>query len=122
MKVWQICELVKIPEKAKTNIHSNIVQVRAGHLGSLNTLFLWSREQMELMVSERTQVLFTANYGHGKTLILKSKALQLAASLKQKNDTAKVFFVSFTAANAEVGMSSICFLVLQGLLCFLAYI
>ena len=96
--------------------------ISAGHLGSLNTLFLWSKEQMELMKSDRKKVILHAYFGHGKTLILKSKALQLAASLKQKNDTAKVFFVSFTGADDEVSMSSICFLLLQGLLCFLAYI
>ena len=74
--------------------------ISAGHLGSLNTLFLWSKEQMELMKSDRKKVILDANFGHGKTLILKSKALQLADSLAKKKDDAatKVFFVSFTAA------------------------
>ena len=74
----------------------------AGHLGSLNTLFIWSREQMEAMQLDCRKVLLDANYGHGKTLIIKSKALQLAASLKRKDDNAKVFFVSFTASYNKV--------------------
>ena len=57
---------------------------------------------MEFMVSGRKKVILAANYGHGKTLILKSKALQLAASLKETNTRAKVFFVSFTAAEYKV--------------------
>ena len=72
----------------------------AAHLGSLNTLFLWSKEQMELMQSGK-KVILDAKFGHGKTLILKSKALQLAASLKEQEDAPKVFFVTFTAADEE---------------------
>ena len=49
---------------------------------------------MEAMQLDCRKVLLDANYGHGKTLIIKSKALQLAASLKRKDDYAKVFFVS----------------------------
>ena len=83
--------------------------ISAGHLGSLNTLFLWSKEQMKLMMSDRKKVILDANFGHGKTLVLKSKALQLADSLAKKKDDAatKVFFVSFTAAYLDTEVRKI---------------
>ena len=74
----------------------------AGYLGCINTQFLWTTEQNQLMLLRERKVLLEAGYGHGKTLILKSKAIQVVKNLREKGDRAKVFFVSFGAADDKV--------------------
>ena len=74
----------------------------AGYLGCINTQFLWTTEQNQLMLLHERKVLLEAGFGHGKTLILKSKAMQVVRNLREKGDRAKVFFVSFGAADDEV--------------------
>ena len=74
----------------------------AGYLGCINTQFLWTTEQNQLMLLRERKVLLEAGYGHGKTLILKSKAMQVVRNLREKGDLSEVFFVSFGAATNEV--------------------
>ena len=78
----------------------------AGYLGCINTQFLWTTEQNQSMLLQERKVLLEAGYGHGKTLILKSKAIQVVKKEeeeeKEEGDRAKVFFVSFGAADNEV--------------------
>jgi hypothetical protein len=60
------------------------------HLGSLRTVFLWNRDQLNVQQLDRKKVIFDCDYGTGKTLMLKSKAIHLAKSGKNE-----VVFVSF---------------------------
>jgi hypothetical protein len=57
------------------------------------------------MHSGRKKVILDADFGCGKTLLLKSFALYLAASLKEKKEkgaATQVFFVSLSAAPSQV--------------------
>jgi hypothetical protein len=76
------------------------VAYRPSYLGSLRTVVLWNRDQLSVLQSNHTSksVVFDADFGCGKTLLLKSFALHLA----QKNETAEIFFVSLSAARTQV--------------------
>jgi hypothetical protein len=71
---------------------------KASHLSSLRTVALWNKEQLGVLQSGRKQVILDADYGCGKTLLLKSAALQLAA--KQNESGKKIFFISAASASS----------------------
>jgi SpoVK/Ycf46/Vps4 family AAA+-type ATPase len=39
--------------------------------------FFWTKQQHELLEKDQKRVLFTSNYGTGKTLVMRAKAMQL---------------------------------------------
>jgi len=73
------------------------------HLGSLRTVFLWNRDQLNVMQLDRKRVIFDADFGTGKTLMLKSRALHLAKGLMEGQ---KVVFASFARLNSRQSSSS----------------
>ena len=44
--------------------------------------FFWTKHQRELIEGDPKRVLFTSNYGTGKTLVMKAKAMQLGRKRK----------------------------------------
>jgi len=57
--------------------------------------FFWTKHQLVLKENPK-RVLFTSEFGTGKTLLLKTKAKELAAKIEQE----KIFFILFTASDA----------------------
>jgi hypothetical protein len=67
------------------------------HLGSVQTAILWNRSQLNVLQGEKKKVLLIADFGSGKTLMLKTKALVLAHKLREQKKKEQVFYVSFVA-------------------------
>jgi tRNA A37 threonylcarbamoyladenosine biosynthesis protein TsaE len=55
-----------------------------GHLSSMQTVFLWNKEQLNAMRSGQRRVILDSEFGCGKTFILKSFALHLARHLRER--------------------------------------
>jgi hypothetical protein len=55
-----------------------------GHLSSMQTVFLWNKEQLNAMRSGQRRVILDSEFGCGKTFILKSFALHLARHLRKR--------------------------------------
>jgi hypothetical protein len=80
-----------------------------------NQLFFWTNNQKNIIDSNQKRVLFTSEFGTGKTTLLKAKATQLgkeSRNLHLKNKTkqnepsaGKVFFVVFTGQDALLTQS-----------------
>jgi hypothetical protein len=73
------------------------------HLGSLKTVVLWNRDQLGVLLSGVKKIILNADFGCGKTLLLKSYALHLAG--KEGPEKREIFFVSVTAARTQVDNS-----------------
>jgi hypothetical protein len=89
---------VKLLEKKEPAPKQKKGSDKASHLSSLRTVALWNKEQLAVLQSGRKQVILDADYGCGKTLLLKSAALQLAAKQEELGKDEKIFF--FSAASA----------------------
>jgi hypothetical protein len=70
--------------------------------------FFWTKDQRELIEGDPKRVLFTSNYGTGKTLVMRAKAMHLG---RRKNrfhkvsqgsliDPGKTFIILFTNPEA----------------------
>jgi hypothetical protein len=73
------------------------------HLGSLKTVVLWNRDQLSVLLSGVKKIILNADFGCGKTLLLKSYALHLAN--KEEPEKREIIFVSVTAARTQVDNS-----------------
>jgi SpoVK/Ycf46/Vps4 family AAA+-type ATPase len=56
--------------------------------------FFWTKNQRELIEGDPKRVLFTSNYGTGKTLVMRAKALHLG-------EKRQIFYVSKTTADEK---------------------
>jgi hypothetical protein len=56
------------------------------HLGSVQTAILWNKNQLDVLQGDKKKVIFTSDYGTGKTLLLKTKALTLANKLRERRE------------------------------------
>ena len=73
-----------------------------------NKTFFWTKHQKALIDSSPKRVLFTSEFGTGKTTLLKAKAKQLAKerhlqhlkSKKTDSSSGRVFFVVFIGEDA----------------------
>ncbi len=82
-----------------------------------NQLFFWTNHQKNIVDSNQKRVLFTSEFGTGKTTLLKAKATQLGKErryhhLKNKgkqnaSSAGKIFFVVFTGQDALLTQSLI---------------
>jgi len=80
-----------------------------------NKTFFWTKYQKALIDSSPKRVLFTSEFGTGKTTILKAKAKQLAKErhiqhLKDKSketkcSSGKIFFIVFVGQEALLNQS-----------------
>ncbi len=71
-----------------------------------NVTLFWTKPQKDLIDSKHKRVLFTSEYGTGKTTLLKAKAKQLSHHIHSQHlkskakqigmSTGKIFFVVFT--------------------------
>ena len=73
------------------------------HLGSLQTVVLWNKDQLNVLQAEKKKLILDSDFGCGKTLLLKA----CAKSLKEQQDSKReakvdIIFVSFTAARTQV--------------------
>jgi hypothetical protein len=75
---------------------------KASHLGSLRTVALWNKEQLGVLQSGKKRIILQADYGCGKTLLLKSAALQLAAKHIEAGKHEEIFFISASATETQV--------------------
>ena len=82
---------------------------KPSHLGSLRTVVLWNKAQVSTLLSGRKKVILDADFGCGKTLLLKSCALHLQNSLREQcsqydpfNECADIVFVSLSSARTQV--------------------
>jgi hypothetical protein len=78
-------------EALRNSEHASV----ATYLGSIPTLILWNKDQLNVLQRDEKKVLLMSDFGTGKTLLLKSKALGLVGE-------AQVFFISFAAFSKEV--------------------
>jgi hypothetical protein len=53
--------------------------------------FFWTRNQRKLIEGDPKRVLFTSNYGTGKTLVMKAKAMQIARKRQFFESSKKTF-------------------------------
>jgi hypothetical protein len=67
----------------------------ATHLGSIPTLILWNKNQLNVLQRDEKKVLLVSDFGTGKTLLLKARALAL-------REMAQVFFVSLAQLPLQV--------------------
>jgi hypothetical protein len=82
---------------------------KPSHLGSLRTVVLWNKAQVSTLLSGRKKVILDADFGCGKTLLLKSCALHLQNSLREQrsqydtfNESTDIVFVSLSSARTQV--------------------
>jgi hypothetical protein len=60
------------------------------HLGSVQTAIIWNKQQLNVLQGDNKKVVFTSDYGTGKTLLLKTKALVLANKLRKQKEKEQV--------------------------------
>jgi hypothetical protein len=79
------------------------------HLGSLRTVVLWNRSQVSVLLSGKKKLILDADFGCGKTLLLKSFALHLAKSWEGQpcseyafDEKVNIVFLSVSAARTQV--------------------
>jgi hypothetical protein len=60
------------------------------HLGSMQTAIIWNKQQLNVLQGDKKKVVFTSDYGTGKTLLLKTKALALANKLRKQKEKEQV--------------------------------
>jgi hypothetical protein len=79
-------------------------RTRPSHLGSLQTVVIWNKSQLNVLLVRPTKVVLDSDFGCGKTLLMKSFALQLANWLDQDSSSSEVevYFVSLSAARTQV--------------------
>ena len=75
--------------------------LKAEPLSSLQVLYFWNEEQLQFLLQDKRLVLFMADFGVGKTLMKKHKALSIASAMNKKDDEdkkEKVIYVSLAQA------------------------
>jgi type II secretory pathway predicted ATPase ExeA len=103
-QIFSMTDVAKYTEKTADNM--NVMK---------NQLFFWTNHQKSIVDSNQKRVLFTSEFGTGKTTLLKAKATQLGKErrnhhLKNKtnqNDSSagQVLFVVFTGHEALLTQS-----------------
>jgi hypothetical protein len=101
---FSMTDVAKYTEKTADNM--NVMK---------NQLFFWTNHQKSIVDSNQKRVLFTSEFGTGKTTLLKAKATQLGKErrnrhLKNKrkqneSSPGKIFFVVFTGQDALLTQS-----------------
>lgn len=76
------------------------------HLSSLAVLCYWNPSQLSFLLKSPKRVLFDADFGVGKSLIMKYSACELAKKLKTKCLEEKVFYISAAAAKSQDRLNS----------------
>ncbi len=94
----------------KTDVANYTTQTSEKMFGLENTTFFWTKHQKTLLDSNPKRVIFTSEFGTGKTTILKAKAKQLGREIyfqdlknkskKIETSSGKIFFVLFTNQDA----------------------
>jgi len=67
----------------------------ATHLGSIATVILWNKDQLNVHQRDEKKVLLVSDFGTGKSLLLKTRALRMVGE-------AQVFFVSLAQLPLQV--------------------
>jgi hypothetical protein len=82
---------------------TNVIQSNH-HLGSLKTVVIWNKSQLNVLLARPNKVVLDSDFGCGKTLLMKSMATHLAVWLNQYNSSPKVdvIFASVSAARSQV--------------------
>jgi hypothetical protein len=91
---WQDISIFKRKRKSKRKRKRS---QEPTHLGSLRTVFLWNRAQLSIMQLDKKKVILHADFGTGKTLLLKSRALQLVSRLKEQQKHEDIYYVSLVS-------------------------
>jgi hypothetical protein len=91
---------------SKTDVPGYTTQAAEKMFETENKTFFWTKHQKTLLNSNPKRVLFTSEFGTGKTTLLKAKATQLGRKrhlqqMKNKSkpiesSSGKIFFVVFT--------------------------
>ena len=76
----------------KTNVANYTSETAEKMFEFDNKTFFWTKHQKALIGSSPKRVLFTSEFGTGKTTLLRAKA-------KQLNNEKEIFFVLFTEPN-----------------------
>lgn len=71
------------------------------YLGSVRSVIMWNKEQAAVLQRDELKLIFDADFGCGKTLLLKSKALHLAVKYKSCEEKVDIVFVSVSAAISQ---------------------
>ena len=71
-------------------------KLKGKHLSHLEVVCYWNPDQLNLIVSRPKRVLFDADFGVGKTLLMKQIAFELSKSSKET-----VYFISLGAARQQ---------------------
>jgi hypothetical protein len=99
----------------KTDVANYTTQAAEKMFDFENKTFFWTKHQKALIESNPKRVLFTSEFGTGKTTLLKAKAKQLGRErhlqqLKDKSkiidpSSGKIFFVVFVSQDALLTQS-----------------
>jgi hypothetical protein len=81
-----LTDIKEEPSQADAKDENRKNKVKKTHLGSVQTAILWTKNQLDVLQRDAKKVLFIADYGSGKTLLLKTKALTLANKLKEQQE------------------------------------
>jgi hypothetical protein len=96
-------DLQKAVAKVDKSIKDRTLSSEWPQEADMRTHFLLSPAQVEVMYSGHKKVVLDSDFGTGKTWLLKSRALLLADSLKEKGEEeAQVFFVCLASARTLV--------------------
>jgi hypothetical protein len=71
------------------------------HLGSMQTAIIWNKQQLNVLQGDKKKVLFTSDFGTGKTLLLKTKALALANKLRERKEKEQILVSKLEAGEQE---------------------
>ena len=77
---------------SKTDVANYTVETAERMNVVKNQLFFWTNHQKNIIDTNQKRVLFTSEFGTGKTTLLRAKA-------KQLNNEKEIFFVLFTEPN-----------------------
>ena len=90
----------------------SVEEKKGAHLGSLRTVFLWNKAQVSVLQDVKTRrLILDADFGCGKTLMLKSRPLHLANTLEDHQqgyfgpNKMDIVFLSVSSARTQVSQS-----------------
>jgi hypothetical protein len=100
---------------SKTDVANYTVETAEKMNVVKNQLYFWTKHQKNVIESKKGRIIFTSEFGTGKTTLLKAKAKQLAKErhlkhLKDKSkntdsSSGKIFFVVFVGQDALLTQS-----------------
>ena len=77
-------------DKTAQQLATEKIQKHLDVVGQYDTIFFWTAKQEKYLLHDARCLIFTSQFGSGKTLLLKMKAIEIAE--KSPKDEVSVFF------------------------------